>query len=122
MSFTQFRLATILVAGALIGTVGTPVIAQSAQPAPSGACFDINRSFSGAAEGSILINRCTGRTWIMVASEKSRGDQLAYRWVPVAMAGAVPQPSSAVAAIVTPAPAIPANPRCFTFAGKKYCE
>jgi hypothetical protein len=120
MSSAQFRLATFLVAAALIGTVSPPAIAQTA--APNGACFDVNRSFSGEAVGSILINRCTGRTWIMVASERGRGDQLAYRWLPVAMGGAVPAPSSAVAATIAPAPVIPGNPRCFTFAGKKYCE
>jgi len=125
MSFARFRRTALLVVGTLFGTIGTSTaMAQTARPAvPSGACFDVVRAFSGELAGSILINRCSGRTWVMVSGQRDHSDQLAYRWMPVATGGAEVGASPQVPSVRhVPAPISPNSSRCFTFAEKKYCE
>lgn len=121
------RRAGGLLAAALTGTfmvvvTGPAASAQGAEGTPpSGACFDIVRS--DATVAAILLNRCTGQTWILVRRRGRHGNEFAYRWRPVAR-GATEVAANPPAPVV-PHVHIPASPnsdKCFTFQGRRFCE
>jgi hypothetical protein len=127
---TRRRVIGICCAVALGGCIGAavPAWAQDAT-APSGACFDVSRPPSGEATGAILVNRCTGRTWILLGGRRRHGEQGAYRWVPIATVDATPAapiapaaPAPAPSAPRVHTPASPNSSKCFTFQGRKFCE
>jgi hypothetical protein len=125
MPLSSFRPIRLLLVIALIGAAGSVAVsAQPLEPAtPGGACFDVVRSPSGDALGSFLVNRCTGKTWILAGTRTRHGARAAYRWVPIAAGG--PE-NGAVASETAPlrasAPINPNNDKCFTFQGRRFCE
>src|ERR1700752_909047 len=59
-----------------------PAADASAQTAggPANLCFDIIGTRNTAQlEGTILLNRCTGQSWLLTRNG-SRGGVIAYRW------------------------------------------
>jgi hypothetical protein len=84
------------------------------------ACFEV---FTGSSKtrfaGAILLNRCSGQTWILVRSyqpaPKGRAGQPVYRWNAIASDVAIPKPS-------TDAPVAAAGDKCFIFQGRRFCE
>jgi hypothetical protein len=76
---TRRRVIGICCVAALSGVfIGSAATTQAQDvPTPSGACFDVARTPGGEPAGAILVNRCTGRTWILVGGRKRHGDQVA---------------------------------------------
>jgi len=112
--FLGYLVAATFVAGLMSGALAqTPEVDQ-----PSGACYEVMAGrVDTQTEGVILLNRCTGRTWILVRTH------LAYRWRPIPTADtqvAASPPSPPKARL--PKPAAQNNPKCFTFQGRQYCE
>jgi hypothetical protein len=101
MSLMRLRSAGLLHVLALIGAlVGAAAARAQSSPAPSGACFDIVRSLRGEAAGTILLNHCTGQSWILAGGQSRHS--VAFRWVPIAIA-------EAAMASASPAPQAPAR-------------
>jgi hypothetical protein len=131
MLFSHRWQSVLLAAASLAAFAAVPAFAQSSEPAtPSGACFEVVRSSTGETGGAILVNRCNGKTWILIASKDGDSDRATYRWVPIQTAEAEPAPSPApprptarrhAAARVRTA-VTPRNDKCFTFNGHSYCE
>jgi hypothetical protein len=114
------RAAFLLVATLLIGL---PAAGASAQTDEAQArCFDIITLRNTAQpDGSILLNRCTGQTWLL-SRNKRRGGALGYRWnLLVADGGEIsksllrPEPRMS-------APMGPSTGKCFGFQGRQFCE
>ena len=115
---TERRAALPLLAVLLIGL---SVANASAQPVDLQAlCFDIISPRDAARlDGSILLDRCTGQTWLLSRSGKRSG-MVGYRWTMLATEGgqkplARPEPSM-------PAPVRPNTGKCFSFQGRQFCE
>ena len=115
------RRAALLLLAVLL--VGLPVETTSAQPIDAQTlCFDIVSPRDAALlDGSILLDRCTGQTWLLSRSGK-RGGMIVYRWTMLAAEGdlirkplARPEPS-------VPAPVRPSTGKCFSFQGRQFCE
>jgi len=114
------RRAALLAPAVLL--IALPVANASAQPLDAQAlCFDIisPRDTARRPDGSILLDRCTGQTWLL--SRSGRGGA-GYRWTMLAAEGdlirkplARPEPS-------VPAPARPSTGKCFNFQGRQFCE
>jgi hypothetical protein len=45
-------------------------------------CFEIHRNTTSGPAGAILLNKCTGETWLLV-STTVRGADSASRWYPI---------------------------------------
>ena len=115
------RRAALLLLAVLL--VGLSVENASAQPIDAQTlCFDIVSPRDAARlDGSILLDRCTGQTWLLSRSGK-RGGMVVYRWTMLAAEGdlirkplALPEPS-------VPAPVRPSTGKCFNFQGRQFCE
>jgi hypothetical protein len=115
------RRAALLLLAVLL--VGLPVENTSAQPINAQTlCFDIVSPRDAARlDGSILLDRCTGQTWLLSRSGKRSG-MIVYRWTMLAAEGdlirkplARPEPS-------VPAPVRPSTGKCFNFQGRQFCE
>jgi hypothetical protein len=113
--------ARVLVGALLVGIVsGSFAFAQAPEATPPhGACFDVVRSPTDEAAGAILLNRCTGQTWLLVRTRRKHSDLVAYRWALIATGEAEVAASTSALA---PAPAKPNSAKCFTFQGKQFCE
>jgi hypothetical protein len=134
------RAACLMIAALLNELLVIDASAQTAE-ARASLCFDIiNTRTAAQMEGSILLNRCTGQTWLLTRSAR-RGGALSYRWNLLAADGGeiskplppevrMPTPvwpSSEMPALVPPssvmpAPARPGTEKCFTFQGRQFCE
>ena len=131
MSTGRWGTSTVVFVTTLIGLVaGAPASAQAPQMTePTDLCFEVSHPSSGEAAGSILVNRCTGRTWILAGGYRRRSDRADYRWVPIAMADVEASVPAPLAPVPT-APALPhrvqapkdPNAKCFTFNRRQYCE
>jgi hypothetical protein len=115
------RRAALLLLAVLL--VGLPFENASAQPLDAQAlCFDIISPRDAARlDGSVLLDRCTGQTWLLSRSGKRSG-MVVYRWTMLAAEGdlirkplARPEPS-------VPAPVRPSTGKCFNFQGRQFCE
>jgi hypothetical protein len=91
---------------------------------PGSICFDVIRPLSGEAAGAILVNRCTGRTWILVSSRNRHAGEIAYRWASIGTDDAETSaaPAAPARSRIRHAPLNPNSDKCFTFQGKRYCE
>jgi hypothetical protein len=47
-------------------------------------CFDVSRNTTGDPIGAILVNRCTGDTWLLVSN--LQGGNTTVRWYPISRA------------------------------------
>jgi hypothetical protein len=118
LTWVERRAALFLLAAVL---VGLPVETASAQRLDEQAlCFDIISPRDAARlDGSILLDRCTGQTWLLSRSGK-RGGVLGYRWTMLAAEGDLIRKPSARPE--PPAPARPSTGKCFNFQGRQFCE
>jgi hypothetical protein len=108
-----------LLAAALVSNLPFEAIAQALEASqPSGACYEIIAGREATrVEGAILLNRCSGQTWILTRTH------LAYRWSPIATAETqVATSPSPPPKIRVPKPADQSNAKCFAFQGRQYCE
>jgi hypothetical protein len=121
------RSTAFLIALALAVPAGQAA-AQSPQPAvQAGACFEVVPAQARPyPTGPILLNRCSGQTWLLVRSYHDGQDggvgSLAYRWRPIATDDR--EAVLAPARSERPAPRIPKAGRgkCFVFDGRTFCE
>ncbi len=79
----------------LLGLIAMTVATQAATPAPAkmpppspmaGPCFDVvPNAGAGAPADAILVNRCSGETWVLVRAPVSdeAGDSYTYIWEPL---------------------------------------
>lgn len=63
----SFRPAILSVALILVST-----IAEAQQSNQQNPCFEIYRNPSTGAGGALLLNKCTGQTWVLAASNPPR--------------------------------------------------
>lgn len=114
----------ILATGVIATSPGSRAVAEdSTAAAHATACFDIVRPLANTAAGAILLNRCTGQTWVMVRTRLRRGQRLAYRWLPIERE--TTKVAANPPALIAPRVHLPAGPnsnRCFTFQGRRFCE
>jgi hypothetical protein len=108
------RSAAFLVAVTLIGLVPERAGAQLQD-----GCFEVVAA-QGNLAGTILLNRCSGETWLLVKTNATENGSPVYRWRPVA----VEETESAPAPAQAQAPPVPKTTRgkCFTFDGRQFCE
>jgi hypothetical protein len=73
-------------AGLLLALSTLPAAAQQQQPQPQPApgCFTVEMSHStqGNPQGSILLDRCTGKTWLLLCIRNDTAG-CAFRWAPI---------------------------------------
>jgi len=125
MRYALLRSAGAVFAASLIAVAFGSAASAQTPDTPNGPCFDIVRPPSGDLAGAILLNRCNGKTWILVTSR--RNDRTTYRWSPVATGEAAV--SAAPEARARPArPRVryvrlnPKSDKCFTFQARTFCE
>ena len=92
------------------------VIAQTAQPAPSapasGACYEMLPADANTLPGSpMLINKCTGQTYVLMRAAVKASGVPKYRWLPIALDDAPEGKSKRT----------PAGHNCFSFDGRQFC-
>jgi|HubBroStandDraft_1064217.scaffolds.fasta_scaffold371150_2 hypothetical protein len=113
----------VLLAAAFLANTSAATAFAQTLPA-SGPCFDLAEGHGDATGSQILLNRCTGRSWIL--TRITRNGEVAYRWIAIA-----PPRTESVASPLPPRVALthrvsvplrPDDTRCFTFAGRRYCE
>lgn len=69
--------------GIIIGLIITMgLVAEAA--ADEMPCFDVSRNTTSGPAGAILVNKCTGETWILVATSLVNGTT--SRWYPITTA------------------------------------
>jgi hypothetical protein len=80
----------------LVSLTGAALAATPAPNSPSGACFDVVANGPDAqANGPILLNRCTGATWLLVRTpimESNGTDEgnFTYMWEPLGVGNQQP--------------------------------
>jgi len=67
---------------ALMLVLATPTTMAAAADSP---CFELYPNGSGA-EGSILLNRCSGESWLLVGVNSGSGSSLGWHPIPIDMA------------------------------------
>jgi hypothetical protein len=103
--------ARYITAGALITLWSGAALAQASTSQPG--CFDVVASRSDAhPAGTILLNRCSGQTWLLVRYQSSVRGSSVYRWSTIASDSNEPRP---------PPPAASGD-KCFAFQGRRFCE
>jgi hypothetical protein len=108
-TMTRNLLASCPLIVALLGFCAPDGVA--AQDASKTACFDVFVP-SGNVQ-PILLNRCSGETWILARSG-SRNGRLTYRWNPLVTTPAErPRAPESVKA---------GSGKCFSFQGRQFCE
>jgi hypothetical protein len=125
IEFSSCVRSCALLAALLFAIIAGPrAFADNAAGAPpSDACFDIARPPTSTAAGTILLNRCTGETWILLRNRTRNGEAFIYRWRPIARGAAEVAANSHPR--VAPRVRLPANPnsdKCFIFQGRRFCE
>ena len=118
------RWARFLISLTLISVPLGRAIAQSETERPAVACFEVTLAQTKPSlTGVMLLNRCSGETWLLVRTHKT--DQLpqtsgfVYRWRPIAIdrvEKATELPPHPVPAIRLP------TAKCFIFDGRQFCE
>lgn len=90
--------------------------AQPAQPAPSAsassACYEMIPADANTLPGSpMLINKCTGETYVLTRAAAKASGSPKYRWLPVAMGDALSVTTKVA----------PTGRKCFSFDGRQFC-
>jgi hypothetical protein len=115
------RAAFLMIAALLIELPAADASAETAE-AQASLCFDvINVRNTAQPEGAILLNRCTGQTWLLTRNAR-RGGALGYRWNLLAADGGeiskpLPRPEARMST-----PVRPSTGKCFSFQGRQFCE
>ena len=67
-----------------LSTVSAGAQQQQPQQQPSPGCFtvEMSRSTQGNPQGSILLDRCTGKTWLLLCIRNDTAG-CAFRWAPI---------------------------------------
>ena len=70
--------------GLLLALSTVPAGAQQPQPPMTTACFKVEMSHStqGNPQGSILLDRCTGKTWLLLCIRNDTAG-CAFQWAPI---------------------------------------
>jgi hypothetical protein len=113
--------AAFLIIGALVAELSAAdASAQTAETQPH--CFDVITPRNTAQpDGSLLLNRCTGQTWLLSRNAR-RGRVLGYRWnLLFADGDEISKPSSRPEPRI-PAVVPPSTGKCFNFQGRQFCE
>jgi hypothetical protein len=120
MTGSGCRAACLMIAALLIELPAAGASAQTAETQPH--CFDIiTPRYTAQPDGSILLNRCTGQTWLLSRIGR-RGGVLGYRWnLLVADGGEISKPLPRPEPRM-PAPVRPSTGKCFSFQGRQFCE
>jgi hypothetical protein len=131
MTSSRYRAMCLLFAALLIES---PADDASAQPAdaPASFCFKfITTRKTAQLEGAILLNQCTGQTWLLTRTAR-QGGASGYRWNLLVADGLEinkpsPRPEVRIPVPVRPnaempAPMHPRTEKCFTFQGRQFCE
>lgn len=111
------RVACLMIGALLMELPAVDASAQRAE-APASLCFDIITARNTAEPGgAILLNRCTGQTWLL-----TRYARRSYRWNLLVAEGnehtkPLPRPE-----VQMPALARPSTGKCFTFQGRQFCD
>lgn len=117
---TGCRAAFLMIAVLLIELPAMDASAQMAEVQAQ--CFDVITSRNtNQLEGSILLNRCSGQTWLLSRNARRSG-MFGYRWNLLVADGAeiskpLPRPEPRI-----PAPIRPSTEKCFGFQGRQFCE
>jgi hypothetical protein len=85
-------------AAALMLVVSTTSVSAADTP-----CFEIYQSNGSGPEGSILLNRCTGQSWLLVGVNAGYGNNSGWYSIPIDTA-AEPQPEQKTESDVTAKP------------------
>jgi hypothetical protein len=114
------RAAFLMIAALLIELPAADASAQTAEAQAH--CFDIITPRNTAQpDGSILLNRCSGQTWLLSRNAR-RGGMLGYRWnLLVADGGEISKPLLRPEPRM-PVPVQPSTGKCFSFQGRQFCE
>jgi hypothetical protein len=106
-----------MITALLIELPAADASAQTAEAQPH--CFDIiTPRKTVQPDGSILLNRCTGQTWLLSRNVR-RGGALGYRWnLLVADGGEISKPLPRPEPRISPA----STGKCFSFQGRQFCE
>jgi hypothetical protein len=116
-------LVPFLFAPPVAALLGIAMAAQAAESARDFACFEIIGPQRHTEPGApLLLNRCTGSTWLLVRSGSR--NRLGYRWAPLD-APVMVQATQSHNGNVAPKPSeTDASPtaNCFFFAGRRYCQ
>lgn len=112
-----FRLATCLAAFVALTCAGG-AYAQGPDAAKPATCYEvIPPQPNTQPRTSMLVDKCSGRTWLLTKSRRSAG----YSWVRVTADDAAPPPqTSAAPAKAASSPSDSRN--CFTFNNRRFCE
>jgi len=109
----------------VVGGAGLLAGSAAAQDAPKGACFDIIAGNTDTQlAGTILLNRCSGQTWILVRNQRRTADGSRYQWSLLANAPREEPPPTAKVptAKSPPAKSATTSGKCFTFQQRRFCE
>ena len=70
--------------GLLLALSAVPAGAQQQQQQPQRECFTVEMSHSaqGNPQGSILLDRCTGKTWLLLCIRNDTAG-CAFKWAPI---------------------------------------
>ena len=83
----------------------------------TGSCFEIVAAPRHAEpDGPILIDKCTGKTWLLVR-HGGRRHRAGFRWVALTF-DAAPRGTAAGTSML---PRLDGQ-KCFVFSGRRYCE
>ena len=118
------RWARFLISSTLISVPLDRTIAQSETERPAVACFEVTLAQTKPSlTGVMLLNRCSGETWLLVRTHKT--DQLpqtsgfVYRWRPIA----IDRVEKATELPPHPMPPMrQPTAKCFVFDGRQFCE
>jgi hypothetical protein len=47
-------------------------VAHAQQPSPQNPCFELYRNPSPGLAGALLLNKCSGQTWVLVGTNPAR--------------------------------------------------
>jgi hypothetical protein len=114
------RAAFLMIAALLIELPATDASAQMTELQAQ--CFDvIIPRDTNQLEGSILLNRCSGQTWLLSRNSRRAG-VLGYRWNllvadGIEISNPLPRPEPRM-----PTSIRPNTEKCFSFQGRQFCE
>ncbi len=106
------RASVVAVVGMLFASSG-----GAAEPAVAAQCFELIPARSRIEPPSpMLVDKCTGRSWLLV---RSRGS---YRWAMIDMDQARPKATDRPVTDNQPMAKDGDGQKCFAFNGRKFCE
>jgi hypothetical protein len=120
MSCLSTLVKAALVVPTVVGVLMGRASAQSPQAEqPAGVCFEIIAAQAGTEPGSaMLLNRCSGQTWLLLKIYQAATRRFVYRWSPLGSATSETAPPSGRG---SPEFTKPTDGKCFTFQGRQFC-